>query len=207
MREIITRGAETDIQAKQMKETNNDKLKAGTPTYVRALAMLARKVHRIQGDGNCFFRALSYIMYGTEDHHASVQASIALFSELNADRFKKYCTSSKFMEHIRCMKHEAVFATQMEAHVAASCIQRTVYIYTQKSGNGEYYWERFDPLPPHTLRPLPVEYEILLHPFMLHLELCHINSCHYDVVTMFNGEPCPYPPPRPTTLSRIDLTQ
>ena len=40
----------------------------------------------------------------------------------------------------------------MEAHVAASCIQRTVYIYTQKSGNGEYYWERFDPLPPHTLK-------------------------------------------------------
>ena len=103
MREIITRGAETDIQAKQMKETNINK--AGTPTYVRALAMLAHKVHRIQGDGNCFFRTLSCIMYGTEDHHASVRASIALFSELNADRFKQYCTSSKFMEHIRCMKH------------------------------------------------------------------------------------------------------
>ena len=68
-------------------------------------------------------------MYGTEDRHASVRASIALFSELNADCFKKYCTSSEIMEHIRCMKHEAVFATQMEAHVAASCIQRTVYVY------------------------------------------------------------------------------
>ena len=42
---------------------------------------------------------------------------------------------------------------------------------------------------------------------MIHLELCHINNCHYDVVTMFNGEPSPYPPPRPTTLSHIDLTQ
>ena len=56
-------------------------------------------------------------MYGTEDRHASVRASIALFSELNADCFKKYCTSSEVMEHIRYMKHKAVFATQMEAHM------------------------------------------------------------------------------------------
>ena len=47
------------------------------------------------------------------------------------------------------MKHETEFATQMEAHAAASFIQRMVYIYAQKSGNGEYYWERFDPFPPH----------------------------------------------------------
>ena len=56
------------------------------------LATLGRKLHPILGDGNCFFRALSYIMYGTEDRHASVRASIALFSELNADCFNKYCT-------------------------------------------------------------------------------------------------------------------
>ena len=42
-----------------MKETNTEKLKAGTPTHVRMLAMLGRKLHRIQGDGNCFFCALS----------------------------------------------------------------------------------------------------------------------------------------------------
>ena len=60
-------------------------------------------------------------MYGTEDHHISVRASIALFSELNAESFKKYYTSSKVMEHTWSMKHEAVFAIQMEAHAIASC--------------------------------------------------------------------------------------
>ena len=59
-------------------------------------------------------------MYGTEDRHISVQASKALFSELNAENFKKY---SKVMELIWSMKHEVVFATQMEAHATASCIQ------------------------------------------------------------------------------------
>ena len=192
------------LQVKQMKEISKD---SGISIHAsRTLATLGRKLHSIKGDGNCFFRALSYIMYGTEDRHSSIRASIALFSELNVECFKKYCTASKVMEHIRCMKHQAIFATQMEAHATASCIQRTVYIFTQKRGSGEYYWEKFDPLPPHTLKLLPVEYRILLHPFMVHLELCHVNNCHYDVVTMFNGELSPYPPPRPTTLSHIDLT-
>ena len=175
-------------------------MKAGSPVHVsQMLATLGRKLHPILGDGNCFFRALSYI---------TAMLQFRLVSHYsNVDCFKKYCTSSEVMDHIRCMKHEAVFATQMEAHAAASCTQRTVYIYTQKNGNGEYYWEKFDPLPPHTLKLLPVEYRILLHPFMIHLELCHINSCHYDVVTMFNGELSPYPPPRETTLSHLDLTQ
>lgn len=106
-------------------------MKVGSPVHVsRMLATLGRKLHPILGDGNCFFRALSYIMYGTEDCHTSVQASIALFSELNVDCFKKYCTSSVVMEHIRCMKHEAVFATQMEAHAAASCIFSELCTYT-----------------------------------------------------------------------------
>ena len=126
------------MQVKQMKEISKD---SGISIHAsRTLATLGRKLHSIKGDGNCFFRALSYIMYGTEDHHSSVRASIALFSELNVECFKKHCTASKVMEHIRCMKHQAIFATQMEAHATASCIQRTVYIFTQSSGSGEYYW-------------------------------------------------------------------
>ena len=50
-------------------------------------------------------------------------SNIALFSELSVDFFKKYSTSSKDMDHIRYVKHEAVFATQMEAHTVASCTQ------------------------------------------------------------------------------------
>ena len=127
--------------ASKLKEASSDSLKNGTPTHAsRMLVTIGRKLHTIIGDGNCFFRALSY---GTEDHHSSVRASIALFSEINVECFKKYCTTSRVMEHIRCMKQEAVFATQMEAHATASCIQRTVCIFTQKSGNDEYYWESF----------------------------------------------------------------
>ena len=53
--------------ASKLKETSSDGLKNGTPTHAsRMLATIGRKLHTIRGDGNCFFRALSYIMYGTK---------------------------------------------------------------------------------------------------------------------------------------------
>ena len=100
------------------------------------LAKIGRRVHTILGDGNCFFQALAYIIHGTEDFHTSVRAKLVHFAELNATLFEKYCTSTSIKTHIRCMRRDTIYATQMEAHVAASCVQRTVFIYTQKSGMG-----------------------------------------------------------------------
>lgn len=167
------------------------------------LAEIGRKVHPILGDGNCFFRAISYIIYDVEDFHSSVRATLVKFAELNASCFAKYCTSTCISTHIQCMKRETVFATQMEAHVAASCLQRTVYIYTQKNGSGEHYWERFEPIPPSSLKR-PADCTFAMHPFR-HVELCHIHQCHYDVVVQNNGQHPHYPPPRPTTVTYIDL--
>ena len=87
----------------------------------KLLANLGRKRHPILGDGNCFFRALSFIVNDTEDFHSTVRANIVLFAELNSSFFSKYCTSSRIDTHIQSMKWERVHATQMEAHVAASC--------------------------------------------------------------------------------------
>lgn len=116
----------------QVLQTKEEPTQSVSSTQSTTLAKLGRKLHPIQGDGNCFFRALSYIVYGTEDHPVSVQASVVLFSELNAEHFKKYWTSSSVKDHTQCMKQERVFATQMETHATASCVQRTVYIYTEK---------------------------------------------------------------------------
>lgn len=33
-------------------------------------------VREIEADGNCLFRALSFSMYGTEDHYASIRQKI-----------------------------------------------------------------------------------------------------------------------------------
>ena len=180
-------------------------LQLNKDTMHKLLTQQGRALHPIIGDGNCFFRALSYVIYDTEDFHDSVRGTIVQFAELNADSFTKYCTSGNMQTHIQNMKRERVYATQMEAHVAASCLQRQVYIYTQKHGSGEFYWERFDPIPLQALKPHSVKSCIGMHPFRCHIELCHVNHCHYDVVTLQDGEPCPEPPFRAVTISNIDL--
>ena len=35
-----------------------------------------QKIKPIQGDGNCMFRALSYVITGSEKHHLQVRANI-----------------------------------------------------------------------------------------------------------------------------------
>jgi len=167
---------------------------------------MGRRLHPILGGGNCFFRALSYTVYATEDFHTSVRAKLVQFAELNASHFSKYCTSSSINTHIQSMRRETIYATQMEAHVAASCLQRPVFIFTQKSGSGEYYWELFDPLPLKSLSSLPADSALEMHPFR-HVELCHINRCHYDVVELLNGQHCQYPPPRLTSVTYVNLTE
>ena len=169
----------------------------------KTLASVGRKLYCIIGDGNC--RALSYIIYGTEDNHCVVRSTLVHFSELNAKYFEQYCTSGTVQDHIKRMKHERVWATQMEVYAAASCFQRTIYVHTKKNGNGNLYWERIDPVKHHLLNQVPNDYRIQLHPFLVHFELSH-NVCHYDVITLFSGQLSTEPPQIASTTSFIDLT-
>ncbi len=165
------------------------------------LSKQGRKLYHVEGDGNCFFRALSYIIHKTEDHHASVRATPVLFTELNTKCFEQYCTTDMQCEG-SYPAHEGVGYTIRS--IIMLFMKNSVYIYSQRSGNGERYWQKINPLPPHTLTSLPTEYKIELHPFMTHLQLCHINWCHYDVITPLNGE-YPEPPHIPSNISYFEL--
>ena len=52
----------------------------------------------ILGDGNCFFRALSYLIFWLEDYHQQIRY---LLMYLNPDAFCKYCK-----EHVAYMKYD-----------------------------------------------------------------------------------------------------
>lgn len=45
--------------------------------------------HRIQGDGNCLFRAVSYAIYGTESHHGNLRRQSSTYILENPAFFKK----------------------------------------------------------------------------------------------------------------------
>lgn len=165
-----------------------------------------RQIHPILGDGNCLFRALSYLLCGQEDHHRQIRHTLVDLTTTNSDIFTKYCTSKDFTEHTSRMKYETVWGTDLELRAASSYLQLPIYVCTQRSKTLEYYWECYRPLqgliPPkeHFLSDIP-QAKVLDH-----LEICHRDRCHYDVVTMSDGLRPVYPPQLQNTSLYLNLT-
>ena len=87
------------------------------------------------------------------------------------------------------MKHERTWVTHVELQAAASLLKpyQSSYVFTQKSGSGEYYWEVFKPVrDAQTVLKLPesaIQKPLGVH----HYEICHTMRCHYDIITLNDG--------------------
>ena len=73
------------------------------------LAQQGRKRKPILGDGNCFFRAILFVMNGSEDKHGELRQSILAFVEHNHERFRPYVMQGSFEVHVIRMRHEGVW--------------------------------------------------------------------------------------------------
>lgn len=161
----------------------------------------------VKGDGNCFFRAISKVLFNSEDWHPHVRNLFLKYTEANADIFRRFCFSHQLEEHLKRMQYETVWATQLEVFVAASALQLPIYVCTQKTATHEYYWEVFKPQPASSL-VVPSDV-ISVNPVALgihHIELCHVMRCHYDLLTLSDGTMPLHPPNINPCTDFIDLT-
>lgn len=101
----------------------------------------------IIGDGNCFFRAVSFSLAGTQDRHWLVRQQICDHLNKNFEQFRvhlppKYMKGSA-NDYFRgtSMKSFGKWATDLELMVAAQLYQRDIYCYV----NGAYHCHRADP--------------------------------------------------------------
>ena len=172
------------------------------------LATHDRMIHPIKGDGNCLFRALSYLILGAEDRHQQVRLTLVDYTTCNPQVFANFCSPlCTLEEHTARMRYETVWGTDLEIKVAATFFQLPIYVCTQRSGTLIYYWECFQPLPPNNLQPLVHPYfDTPLINALHHLELCHSDRCHYDTVVMSDGLRPIFPPNLERTVTHMDLT-
>ena len=92
------------------------------------LAKHGRKRKVILGDGNCLFRALSYLVYGNQDAHPAVRQALATIVERNRDRFEQYIMEGTFDEHIMAIKREGAWGSQVELFAAATYFRMPLYV-------------------------------------------------------------------------------
>ena len=153
-----------------------------------------RKLVHIKGDGNCLFRALSLIVYGSEMYHLKFRELLVNFVRSNADKFRVYSNCGTTLEdHLLHMQYSRTWATQVELYAAASLFERELYVYTLTVRVDEQYiWTKVSPLPSNVVLAFPPNDEPW--PKRLddidNMELCHTSGIHFDVLVNFEGKQC-----------------
>lgn len=156
-----------------------------SPEQVRAqLAAQQQRTIVIQGDGNCLFRALAFIIYKTEEVHSKMRQLLVDFVTRNKCSFRPFVDGS-VEEHVGQMRYMRKWGTALEILAAASLLQIPIYTYTP-SVQGTYKWLRYMPLTESTLQ-FPEEPYPRHAKFLNHIELLHASACHYDCIVFIDG--------------------
>lgn len=165
-----------------------------SPNLQQYLLGSNRKIIEVQGDGNCLFRAVSYLLFGHEEEFSSIRNLITRFENLNRGIFEKRMTSineSTFEEHIRKLCHPKAWATHVEVYAIATYFRAPVYycVHPPHPGKVSYCWERFMPLVCDSLRyPLVVEPPFDVAISVTHFELVYMKNYHYDCIVSVETE-------------------
>lgn len=133
-----------------------------------------RIVKEITGDGNCFFRAISFSLTNSEAFHNVIRNAVCVHMMENGEMFKRYLNGDQSIENYLLstrMTEEGIWATEVEIFVTAHLLN--VDILTFSRGR----WLRFavDELDP-SLR--------------IRTEAIYLNHQHnhYNIVLSVNGE-------------------
>jgi hypothetical protein len=129
------------------------------------------KIHNIHGDGNCLFRALSFVITGRQIYHGLVRQKILNHMREIENLLHPHMNMSldMYLAHSG-MANEAVWGTDVEILAASSLLSTDIYVYT-KVGS-ELKWHKFsisnlDGSHPQNNGAIYIQ---------------HTNEVHYDVV-------------------------
>lgn len=198
-----------DSGSKLVKHGNGEKHvnpAPSNPVYEVLKELLAkenRKVDYIRGDGNCFFRAISKIMYGNDNFHKAVRNLIVDIIATNKSKFAQFVDGGDVQVHVERVSEDHSWATTCEIYAAATLLQRDIYMYTPNHLNDKYSWLLFQPVFKRTL----AESELSTHP-CCYVTLCNTNGNHYDrIVPDHGGCNCFLPHPQLDGIcASVDLT-
>ena len=168
-------------------------LKQSSPSVDLYLWSQGRKRKVILGDGNCLFRAVAHIVYGTQESHATVRRILVTFVSKNRPVLVKYVTNGSFEEHIRAVAREGPGELKLSCTLQQAC---TNYLYIFSHHTHHYRWLLIEP-EQHTnlcyaenCAPPPQTNSIISH-----IELCHTGGDHFDCVLTLNNT-LPTSPPQ-----------
>ena len=142
------------------------------PILSHLLEREARHLISIIGDGNCYYRSISYILTGSEDFHQEIRQAVCDFEMRHQEIFKDLI-GRDFERHIAVQRRPRTHATEWELVAVATMLNKPVYSYFAMEGD-EYQWLRIEP---YIHRDIRCECGS-----MYYITICNTNRNHYDVV-------------------------
>ncbi len=97
-----------------------------------------------RGDGNCFFRSLSFLLTGVQQQYSQLCNACTAYMEEHKDTFEALAQCENYFEQSK-MNYNGTYATEVEIFAMASLLNTTVFTYSP-FGN-TYEWQKFSPLP------------------------------------------------------------
>ncbi|XP_070512915.1 uncharacterized protein [Cardiocondyla obscurior] len=98
-------------------------------------------VHKVFGDGNCVFRAISYILWQNEQEHQSLRIAVVEHIKNNWQEYSSFvmaewniADSQKYYDYMSIV---GTFACELECMVATKLHRMNLSIYRKLSGRYE----------------------------------------------------------------------
>ncbi len=108
--------------------TNVKEIKMRNDNLNRQLAANNLRSIDVRGDGNCYFRSLSVVLYGDESHHAALRESISE-ELLNISRLAPAADMQDIHAHVENIKKDGVYVGEDVIVASASCLGRNICVY------------------------------------------------------------------------------
>lgn len=102
-------------------------------------------LRNIAGDGNCFYRCISYAITGTEEHHEKVRRLVSQQLVENIELYQLYLDENTVpLEYITA--HETLGTWAMEVQIFACCTALNVNILIWTPTGDKSRWNAYTPL-------------------------------------------------------------
>ena len=140
---------------------------------------------RNNGDGNCLFRSLAHIVYGTQWCHLQKESCWwREFFKSNRKMFEQLIIAETCDQHINRMACARMWGSHIEFQAAASLLEMPVFLCTTSQSEHQVYtWMYYEPFSPENLiYPPPPQKRPKTLNLLSRIEFCHMGAYHFDYV-------------------------
>ncbi|KAI9023161.1 hypothetical protein DFJ74DRAFT_668019 [Hyaloraphidium curvatum] len=118
----------------------------------------------IKGDGACFFRSVSYLIFGTEERHGELRAKTMDYIESQSDFFAPFILEP-LPGYVKRKRQPGEYANNVEIQAVACLLARNVevYRYSMEPVTIEPFIYGEGDAPPPADRPLRLAYKHEVH--------------------------------------------